>query len=168
MNNNNHGSLELKADMERIRQLAENGYAEAQYLLGSACYEGKFVTVDNAETLKRYRSAAEQGHKGAQYNLETIQKSKIEAPIIDTRLLEFIPYFENINPKTICEWVRSTDDADKVYGGFNADKKLKGTAMRYLVAERLVYIPKPNDTTINGKADKAVTAQKEQRREQGV
>jgi len=83
---------------------AEQEHAEAQYYVGRMYQYGCGVNRDVKEAVKWFRLATEQGHKGAQNNLETIQKSKIEAPIIDTRLLEFIPYFENIDPEKACRW----------------------------------------------------------------
>ncbi len=49
--------------------LAEQGHAQAQYVLGVMYNNGDGVVQDYAEAVKWYRLAAEQGHAWAQYNL---------------------------------------------------------------------------------------------------
>ena len=51
------------------RPLAEEGDAEAQYLLGRMYFAGKGVPKDHAESVKWYRRAAEQGNAEAQSKL---------------------------------------------------------------------------------------------------
>ena len=52
-----------------LRPLAEQGLAAAQYNLGVIYDKGQGVPEDNAEALKWYRLAAEQGDADAQNNL---------------------------------------------------------------------------------------------------
>ncbi|MGZ8184486.1 MAG: J domain-containing protein [Methylobacter sp.] len=51
------------------RQLAEQGYAKAQFNLGLMYDQGQYVTQDYAEAVSWYNKAAEQGNANAQYNL---------------------------------------------------------------------------------------------------
>ena len=53
----------------RIRSLAEQGHAEAQFNLGICYDQGGGVPQSQAEAAKWYRKAAEQGHATAQFNL---------------------------------------------------------------------------------------------------
>ena len=55
-----------------LRNSAEQGYSEAQCVLG-ACYEcGWGIEQDNREAVKWYRKAVEQGHDIAQQSLDRI------------------------------------------------------------------------------------------------
>jgi TPR repeat protein len=60
--------LEELDELERCRQAAERGDAEAQYHLGRQCVEGA-LNADPREAAKWFRLAAEQGHAGAQFEL---------------------------------------------------------------------------------------------------
>ena len=51
------------------RKAAEQGYALAQYYLGSCYEEGQGVAQDDVEAVKWYRMAAEQGHVDSQSSL---------------------------------------------------------------------------------------------------
>ena len=53
------------------RKAAEQGNADAQYMLGVAYMSGDGVVQDEAEAMKWYRKAAEQGHVGAKSSLNT-------------------------------------------------------------------------------------------------
>jgi TPR repeat protein len=55
--------------LKELRPLAEQGHAEAQYLLGYMYYKGRGVGQDGAATVKWLRKAAEQGDVKAQYLL---------------------------------------------------------------------------------------------------
>ena len=57
------------SDFRQTLQLAEQGYAEAQYNLGVMYDSGRGVRQDDDEAFKWFRQAAEQGNTGAQYNL---------------------------------------------------------------------------------------------------
>ena len=57
------------SDFRQTLQLAEQGYAKAQYNLGAMYYNGRGVRQDYAEAVRWYRKAAEQGVAKAQYNL---------------------------------------------------------------------------------------------------
>ncbi len=57
------------SDFRQTLQLAEQGYAEAQYNLGVMYDSGRGVRQDYTEAVKWYREAAEQGDIEAQYNL---------------------------------------------------------------------------------------------------
>jgi TPR repeat protein len=52
-----------------FRKAAEQGDADARYILGNMYYFGEGVTQDYAEAVKWYRKAAEQGDADAQVNL---------------------------------------------------------------------------------------------------
>ena len=54
---------------DNVSRQADQGNAEAQYVLGGMYYEGKNVPQDYAEAIKWYRKAADQGHAGAQFAL---------------------------------------------------------------------------------------------------
>ena len=51
------------------KELAENGFFQAQFNLGLAYYLGDGVPQDKKEAVKWWRKAAEQGYVDAQYNL---------------------------------------------------------------------------------------------------
>ncbi len=55
--------------VQEFRPLAEQGVAEAQFILGLIYAIGSGIPKDKAEAFKWYRKAAEQGYADAQYNL---------------------------------------------------------------------------------------------------
>ncbi len=55
--------------IRELRPLAEQGVAEAQFLLGVMYDKGQGVPQDYAEAVEWWRKAAEQGYAKAQYNL---------------------------------------------------------------------------------------------------
>jgi hypothetical protein len=55
--------------VQEFRPLAEQGVAEAQFILGLIYAIGSGIPKDKAEAFKWYRKAAEQGFAMAQYNL---------------------------------------------------------------------------------------------------
>ena len=59
---------EIKS-IQWFREEAEQGYAEAQYLLGSCYYLGIGVNKDKVEAALWFKKAAEQGHAEAQFEL---------------------------------------------------------------------------------------------------
>ncbi len=63
-----------------LRPLAEQGMAEAQYILGFMYGEGLGVTQDYAEAVKWYRKAAEQGYARAQVVLGTMYELGRDVP----------------------------------------------------------------------------------------
>ena len=54
---------------KEYRQLAEQGDAAAQFMLGWMYEKGEGVEQDNAKAVQWYRLAAKQGDAAAQYNL---------------------------------------------------------------------------------------------------
>ena len=56
-------------EIDALRVRAEAGDAEAQFLLGFSYDIGRGVPQDDAEAVRWYRLAADQGHAGAQYEL---------------------------------------------------------------------------------------------------
>lgn len=56
-------------DFKILRQRAEEGDAEAQYMLGDRYLNGEGVTQDASEAVKWLRKAAEQGNDEAQFAL---------------------------------------------------------------------------------------------------
>ena len=57
------------SDFRQTLQLAEQGYAEAQFNLGAMYATGRGVRQNYAEAGKWFRQAAEQGYAEAQYHL---------------------------------------------------------------------------------------------------
>lgn len=57
---------------ESLMPLADDGDADAQYLVGLMYAQGQGVAQDFYEAGKMYRRAAEQGHAGAQINLGSL------------------------------------------------------------------------------------------------
>ena len=51
------------------RMAAENGHAQAQFVMGKSYHSGEGVPKDLAEAVKWWRKAAEQGHAPSQFNL---------------------------------------------------------------------------------------------------
>ena len=67
---------------------AEGGNAEAQYLLGLLCIEGKRMVQDYQKAVEWLEKAGLQGHKDAQFNLASIfYQGKIVPK--DTEMAEF-------------------------------------------------------------------------------
>ena len=62
-------SLSDKTNLDNCLVEAEQGYAEAQYILGYMYSKGLGVTQDYKEAVKWYTKAAEQGHADAQHSL---------------------------------------------------------------------------------------------------
>ena len=65
------GKGDYATALREFRVLAEQGDAEAQYLLGGMYDEGYGVNKSDKEALKWWLMAAEQGHAQAQNNLGT-------------------------------------------------------------------------------------------------
>ena len=57
------------SDFRQTLQLAEQGNAKAQFVLGLMYHIGQGVRQDYAEAVRWYRKAAEQGYAEAQYHL---------------------------------------------------------------------------------------------------
>lgn len=57
------------SDFRQTLQLAEQGHAKAQFVLGLMYHIGQGVRQDYAEAFRWYRKAAEQGNIKAQFNL---------------------------------------------------------------------------------------------------
>ena len=51
------------------RKAAENGHAQAQYVLGKSYHAGEGVPKDQVEAFKWWRKAAEQGHATSRFNV---------------------------------------------------------------------------------------------------
>jgi len=60
---------DYKTVFEKLKPLAEQGDALAQFNLGSIYYQGKGVSQDYKEAAKWFRLSAEQGEKVAQFTL---------------------------------------------------------------------------------------------------
>ena len=72
--------------LEQLRQAAEDGDADAQFVLGGRYYWGNGVPQDKAEAAEYFRKAAEQGDARAQFNLalmhskgDGVRQNKAEA-----------------------------------------------------------------------------------------
>ena len=64
------------SDSRETLQLAERGNAQAQFNLGMMYENGQGVRQDDAEAVKWYRLAAEQGFAPAQVLLDTIYNDR--------------------------------------------------------------------------------------------
>ena len=64
---------EESSEFEKTRKAAEQGDAKAQYKLGVMYDYGRGVPVNDAEAVKWYRMAAEQGNELAKYYLEELE-----------------------------------------------------------------------------------------------
>ena len=64
---------EESLEFEKTRKAAEQGDAKAQYKLGVMYDYGRGVPVNDAEAVKWYRMAAEQGNELAKYYLEELE-----------------------------------------------------------------------------------------------
>lgn len=56
-------------EVESKRAAAEQGDADAQYVLANAYWNGRGVAMDKREAVRWYREAAEQGHAEAQLGM---------------------------------------------------------------------------------------------------
>ncbi len=68
------------AALKELRQLADNGDAKAQALLGEIYDSGKGVPQNHTEAASWYRKAAEQGNAGAQTALGVMYDNGIGVP----------------------------------------------------------------------------------------
>ena len=79
--------LSAQDDLDTVRQAAEQGDADAQFYLGVMYASGQGVPEDDAEAVKWYRRAAEQGEKAEaqlslgfmNYLVEGVPKNNAEA-----------------------------------------------------------------------------------------
>lgn len=55
-----------------MRKSADNGYAEAQYNMGQAYYDGVVVDKNMQKGFEWFKNSAENGYKNAQYNMGVI------------------------------------------------------------------------------------------------
>lgn len=69
------------AKMAAIRQAAEQGKADAQYLLGLLKEDGDSCDIDPTEAVRWYGEAAEQDHAGAQYRLAQLNEHGVGCEI---------------------------------------------------------------------------------------
>ena len=72
-----------------FQELANKGYAAAQYYLGYCYYSGKGVTQDYTEAVKWYRKAAERRNTNAQFNLGYCYQSGKGVPQNETKAVEW-------------------------------------------------------------------------------
>ena len=61
-----HGVRDHAAAVTRLKQLADQGYAPAQFVLGLAHYDGDGVRRDYAKSFDYFSAAAAQGYPGAE------------------------------------------------------------------------------------------------------
>ena len=67
--NNIWKGAEVDAETKALIAKAEQGEADAQFLLGVMYFDGTGVPQDDKEAVKWYRKAAEQGYSVAQHDL---------------------------------------------------------------------------------------------------
>ncbi len=68
-----NSSSEAQDEVERTRQMAEQGNANAQFHLGTRYYAGVGVAKDKVKAVAWLRKAAEQGHLESESLLDSIQ-----------------------------------------------------------------------------------------------
>ncbi len=73
------------ADVARIRALAEQGDANAQWALATLYFSGDAVPRDYEEAYRWFRAAADQGHGLAQRSLGTMYREGIGVPQDDVQ-----------------------------------------------------------------------------------
>ena len=71
---------EISKEVERLKNLAEQGFAGSQWKLAYRYANGIGVPEDDAEAVKWYRKAAEQGYADAQLNLGYMYSEGIGVP----------------------------------------------------------------------------------------
>lgn len=76
--------------IERDRDAARRGDAEAQFRLGNAYHYGEGISGDHAEAAKWYRLAAEAGHARAQFKLGILYRSGEGVPRDDEEAAEWL------------------------------------------------------------------------------
>ncbi len=67
---------------QRYRKAAEQGDAEAQYVLGERYSRGQGVPRDDDEAIRWYERAGEQGHVKAQYSLGLMYQNLLGSPAV--------------------------------------------------------------------------------------
>ena len=70
--------------IQEVERLAEEGIAEASFLMGTAFAEGLGKTIDFSEAAKWYERAALMGHMLAQHNMGNIHESGTGVPQDDS------------------------------------------------------------------------------------
>ncbi len=78
-----------------FRQLADQGNARAQFVLGYMYSKGQGVPRDYAEAVRWYRKAADQNHAIAQYNLWAMYhtgQGVTRRSVLFSDVLAFAPY----------------------------------------------------------------------------
>ncbi len=77
--------LHAQQTLDELRALAEQGDVNAQFNLGVRYGDGRGVSQDDAEEVRWYRLAADQGHAGAQHRTARSQRpSPSPAPTVPT------------------------------------------------------------------------------------
>jgi len=71
------------------RKAAEQGHADAQYILGVMYNFGKGVPENYTEAIKWYRKAAEQGHADAQHNVGIMYYLGLGVPQDDAKAIKW-------------------------------------------------------------------------------
>jgi len=80
-------SFNKRTEFECYRSLAEQGSAEAQFILGTMYLGGQGVSQNDAQTLAWYRKAADQGHAAALYFLGTMYAAGQSVPQDDAQAI---------------------------------------------------------------------------------
>ena len=70
-------------------KVADQGYAEAQYNLGTMYMDGRGVTQDDKQAVAWYRKAADQGYAMAQYNLGVMYENGRGVAKDERRAIEY-------------------------------------------------------------------------------
>ena len=71
-----------------LKRRADQGDAEAQYLLGGLYDIGQDVSKDYAQARQWWKKAASQGHAEAQYNLGVLYAEGLGVPLDTTKARE--------------------------------------------------------------------------------
>lgn len=67
---------EKEIELKRIKEAAEQGDVDAQYMLGDFYANGEGVKQDYEKAIEWTKKAADQGHIMAKLQLKVLQKSK--------------------------------------------------------------------------------------------
>ena len=74
-----NSETQISDDTKKILEAAEQGDADAQFLLGACYLSGKGVVKDGVKAIEWYEKAAKQGHAVAQESLDILEDSYDEA-----------------------------------------------------------------------------------------
>lgn len=122
---------DVAAAVNKLKPLAEQGFAEAQFNLGSLYYQGWGVPQDYREAARWLRKAAEQNHGFAQATLGTIYAEGVQGVI------------EKDYPQALMWFILAAAQGDKEAMEFRDSLALKITPKQITEAQKLAREFKP-------------------------